>query len=368
MNIRTLKRKQTQSQQDSSPNLKSSYARAAAASNRAHPILHLQRTMGNQAVLWLLQTQQDGLAVGSAHAPITTQPRLAVNTPGDSCEQEADRVSEQVMRMPEPQLLPACSCGGGCPRCQVKPSKGGAMYGSEQTAPPPLVHEVLASSGHPLDASARAFFEPRFGHDFSNVRVHVDSVAEQSTHGLHAKAYTTGHNIVFGAGQFAPETQEGRRLIAHELTHVVQQSRLHNSAQGIQRWPWPIGGGGEKENDCSGYEKDPESLSVETAKHFLDEVEPGGSRLVQTTDCKANVYNPDRIECEVTFEGGQVIQVSIESKLHNVEGQRPTANGRQWCVYHFTCDSNGVLQWHKLGCSGEARPNPSPPSGPDLVG
>ncbi len=364
MNIRTLKQKQPQ--QNSSANLKSSFTLAPAASNRAHPVLHLQRTMGNQAVLWLLQTQQDGLAVGSAHAPITIQPRLAVNTPGDSFEQEADRVSEQVIRMPEPQLLPACSCGGGCPRCQGNPSKRGAMYGSEQTAAPPLVHEVLASSGHPLDASARAFFEPRFGQDFSNVRVHVDSVAEQSTHALHAKAYTTGHNIVFAAGQFAPETQEGRRLIAHELTHVVQQLRLPSAAQGIQRWP--IGGGGEKENDCSGYEKDPQSLSVETAKHFLDEVEPGGSRLVQTTDCKANMYNPDRIECEVTFEGGQVIRVSIESKLHNVEGQRPTANGRQWCVYHFSCDSNGVLQWHKLGCSGEARPNPSPPSGPDLVG
>jgi hypothetical protein len=81
MNICTLKRKQKQPQQNLSANLKSSYTLAPAASNRAHPILHLQRTMGNQAVLWLLQSRQDGLAVGSAHAPITIQPRLAVNTP-----------------------------------------------------------------------------------------------------------------------------------------------------------------------------------------------------------------------------------------------------------------------------------------------
>jgi hypothetical protein len=89
---------------------------------------------------------------------------------------------------------------------------------------PPIVHEVLNSPGRPLDAATRAFFEPRFGHDFSQVRVHAGEQAEQSARAVNAHAFTVGPNIVFGAGKFSPATQEGRRLLAHELTHVVQQS------------------------------------------------------------------------------------------------------------------------------------------------
>ena len=368
----TSARRQKQSQPASSNNFTRLNAQAPAATHPAGHILHLQRTMGNQVVLRLLQEQQGKLVLGSAQAPIAIQPKLTLNAGGDIYEQEAERVSEHVMRMPEQHPLHACACGGVCPRCQAKASQPNAVHGSEQAAAPPHVHEELASAGRPLDSSARAFFEPRFGHDFSDVRVHVGSAAEQSASDLQARAYTAGHDIVFGTGQFAPETPEGRRLLAHELTHVVQQSRLHSSlpslAQGIQRWPLPGGGAGAQEGDCTGYERDPESLSIETAKHFLDEVQPGGSRLVQTTNCKANEHDPDRIECQVTFEGGQVIQVSIVASLHNVEGQRPTANGRQWCVYHFSCDSNGALQWQKKGCSANLNNTPSAPRGPDLVG
>jgi hypothetical protein len=90
---------------------------------------------------------------------------------------------------------------------------------------PPIVHEVLNSPGQSLDAATRTFFESRFGHDFSQVRVHTDGRAEQSARDVHAHAYTVGRDIVFGAGKFSPATHEGRRLLAHELTHVVQQNR-----------------------------------------------------------------------------------------------------------------------------------------------
>jgi hypothetical protein len=93
------------------------------------------------------------------------------------------------------------------------------------TAAPPIVHEVLRSSGQPLNLATRAFMEPRFGHDFSQVRVHTDSKAAESALDLNANAYTAERNIVFGAGQFLPGTQAGRQLLAHELTHVVQQRR-----------------------------------------------------------------------------------------------------------------------------------------------
>jgi hypothetical protein len=95
--------------------------------------------------------------------------------------------------------------------------------------PPALVSNGLLSSGQPLDSATRAYFEPRFGHDFSRVRVHSDARASEFARLIDANAYTTGRDIVFGADRFAPGTTEGRRLIAHELTHVVQQSDAHGA-------------------------------------------------------------------------------------------------------------------------------------------
>jgi hypothetical protein len=86
------------------------------------------------------------------------------------------------------------------------------------------VHEVLQLPGQPLDKSTQAYFEPRFGHDFSRVRVHADARAAESARHVSAHAYTVGKDIVFAAGRFSPTTDDGRRLIAHELTHVVQQT------------------------------------------------------------------------------------------------------------------------------------------------
>ena len=92
-------------------------------------------------------------------------------------------------------------------------------------AVPPIVHEVLRSPGRPLDAQTRSLFEPRFGHDFSKVRVHADHEAAQSARAVEALAYTVGNDLVFGTGHFSPHTKSGQRLLAHELTHVVQQSK-----------------------------------------------------------------------------------------------------------------------------------------------
>ena len=88
---------------------------------------------------------------------------------------------------------------------------------------PPSVREALSSAGQPLTPETRAFFEPRFGRDLSEVRVYTGGAAEQSARDVRAHAYTVGHNIVFGLGRFAPGTYAGRRLIAHELTHTLQQ-------------------------------------------------------------------------------------------------------------------------------------------------
>ncbi len=88
---------------------------------------------------------------------------------------------------------------------------------------PPLVHDVIRLPGRPLDAGSRAYMEPRFGHSFADVRIHADGRAAESAAAVHAQAYTVGRDVVFGAGMYDPATVEGRRLLAHELAHVVQQ-------------------------------------------------------------------------------------------------------------------------------------------------
>lgn len=229
----------------------SAVARASVATtgpaHREHPILHLQRTLGNQAVLRMLQalgaepkagltaTESPRLGYDFSRIPIhppapaVIQTKLAINQPGDEYEQEADHVAEQVMRMPEPQLQRKCACGGACADCQKEESqhklqmKSVSTAGPTQPEAPTAVHEVLRSLGQPLDPPTRAFMEPRFGRDFSGVRVHTDAAAAQSANELNANAYTTGQNIVFASGQYAPGTPDGNRLIAHELTHVMQQ-------------------------------------------------------------------------------------------------------------------------------------------------
>jgi len=100
---------------------------------------------------------------------------------------------------------------------------------------PSIAHEVLRSPGQPLDAQTRAFMEPRFRHDFSGVRIHADAKATESAQAVNALAYTVGQNVVFGAGQYVTGTNVGKRLLAHELIHTVQQSWAQVSAKPIAR-------------------------------------------------------------------------------------------------------------------------------------
>jgi hypothetical protein len=106
------------------------------------------------------------------------------------------------------------------PRMQVQRH---AADGSNPARVAPMVHEILHSPGRPLDARTRASIEPRFGHDFSSVRVHTDNRAAQSAQAINSLAYTVGRNIVFAPGTYLPASAEGQRLIAHELVHVIQQ-------------------------------------------------------------------------------------------------------------------------------------------------
>lgn len=106
-----------------------------------------------------------------------------------------------------------------------------AINPSPVHAVPPIVHEVLRSPGQPLDTAPRSFMESRFGHDFSSVRVHTDAKAANSARSVNALAYTVGQSVVFGSNQYQPHTRAGQQLMAHELTHVVQQGGAGNTKQ-----------------------------------------------------------------------------------------------------------------------------------------
>jgi hypothetical protein len=204
-----------------------------------------------------------GPSLDFSHIPILAarpalQRKLTVGAAGDSCEREADAIAAQVIRAPAAMPVAARGFGlqrkcaacareeetekvqrriGGsagalqrkCEACaredesetmQRRASSSGSLAGG---LAPPIVHQVLRTPGAPLGDATRAFFEPRFGHDFSRVRVHADAQAARSADSVGAQAYTVGNHIVFNAGRYAPATTSGGELLAHELTHTVQQ-------------------------------------------------------------------------------------------------------------------------------------------------
>jgi hypothetical protein len=177
------------------------------------------------------------------------QAKLAVNQPGDSYEQEADAMADKVMnsgRNPSNQnyfFKPSSSnVQRKCASCEKeekelhrKESSSGNITTPSQTE---NYIESLNSKGRNLTSSERDFFEPKFGRDFSDVRIHTDSQANKSAQSIQARAYTHGNNIVFANNQYEPSTDSGKKLLAHELTHVVQQNSVLQRKI-IQRFPWP---------------------------------------------------------------------------------------------------------------------------------
>ncbi len=116
----------------------------------------------------------------------------------------------------------------------ANPTPDHAAYDGAAGKAPAIVHDVLASGGRPLEPTTRAFFEPRFGHDFSCVRIHTDGRAAESARAINALAFTGGRNIVFDRGQYEPETASGRHLLAHELAHTLQ-SDTHSTVRRVIR-------------------------------------------------------------------------------------------------------------------------------------
>lgn len=171
---------------------------------------NIQRHAGNQAIQSLFRSG-------------AIQASLAMGRTDDPAEQEADSIAAQVTSAQTPNL----------PNATALSIRRSVSLGSSAARVPGIVGQVLHSGGQPLDPSTRSNFESRFGTDFSHVRVHTGAEAAASAHSINAHAYTAGSDIVFGAGQFSAQTLHGQRLLAHELTHVLQQSSP--SAKTIRR-------------------------------------------------------------------------------------------------------------------------------------
>lgn len=168
------------------------------------------------------------------------QAKLTVGAPDDPFEREADRVAATVMRMPEPVVqrkCAACAAGGApCPTCDEEEKRVRRKAANAPSAAP-HAGEVSADfasrlrGGSPLDAGSRAFFEPRFGHDFGSVRVHTGPEAAAAARSIHARAFTLGRDVAFAAGEYDPHSERGRGLLAHELVHVVQQTHARSEVR-----------------------------------------------------------------------------------------------------------------------------------------
>ena len=216
---------------------------------------------------------------------------------------------------------------------------------AENDTAPPIVHEVLNSPGQPLDAATRAFMEPRFGHDFSQVRVHSGAAAEQSAREVNAQAYTVGHDVVFGVGRFAPGTPEGRRLIAHELTHVVQQT---DEAAPPRRPPaLKIGDAGQNLPSFLLHAKSPREIQARPTPNTLGNLfEQGADQLARQVLC---IPDPERrrddwcgdgyLRCRTATEQLSPKQGIVQTKWTDFESagaayprtppilERPTSSG-----------------------------------------
>jgi hypothetical protein len=155
--------------------------------------------------------------------PAGVQTKLTVSQPGDSYEQEADRGADHVMRSAAP---------GGDQHLNAKAPQQPQV---DSASVPAIVHEAVNSSGQPLDSGTRSDMEQHFDQDFSGVRVHTSAKAAESARALDASAYTVGSDIVFAGAQYAPGAAAGRKLLAHELSHVVQQQGASTAGMTVQR-------------------------------------------------------------------------------------------------------------------------------------
>jgi Domain of unknown function (DUF4157) len=220
-----------------------------------------------------------------------------------------------------------------------------------------------------LPESTRNYFETRFGYDFSGVRVNSDSRAAESARSINARAFTLGSNIVFGAGQYKPGSDSGNRLIAHELTHVVQQGGHGDAAQraAIEAGVTTVTGTKESEDACAGWFVDHESTSKRAAEYYVRTELAGDRGAVKKIEC--DLFDPDTgaFACTVHFTDGTPIRVIVRRDaiivgVYPLQTFFPPVD-RPLCWYDYKCPGPNrdlVLTKRKCQTSKPAQGAPPP--------
>jgi Domain of unknown function (DUF4157) len=235
--------------------------------------------------------------------PSALPPKLVVGRVDDAAEDEANRVAEHVS---EKRVPPG---GNRAPQWISRLSR---RPHEPIGAAAPGVENALGNPGMPLDAALRHDMEQRFGHDFSRVRLHTDTAAGISARQLDANAYTCGYHIVFGFGRFAPATPAGRRLLAHELSHVVQQAPESTGFQHmlIQR-------------DGPGKHEDITKERTEALLNFKDDWANNFShydRLIRFSEVKYHEHQKEAIKA---VPHDHLLTITL-GKLYSTESDEPT--------------------------------------------
>ena len=253
------------------------------------------------------------------------QTKLAISEPGDAYEQEADRVAEQVLQMPSADVNRTRNGSGEQQVVQRRASSGATGIAEA----PPIVHEVLNSPGQPLHPATRAFFEPRFGHDFSQVRVHTDRKAAESARVVDASAYTVGQEIVFAKDHDQINNSAHLNLLAHELTHVVQQQTEVRAPRRLSRrgpMPAPV--------------RPPPVRQPGTGVR--------GSPMPSGGTYRAPIWVPDQGDnsLEAAFQRGAIRDYEEQQRL---EQERPVATLERGGQAHDFVTEHGIRQHSWLG-------------------
>ena len=307
-------------------------------------------------------------------APPLVRTEVKAKPPTDRYEREANLVSEHVMGIGNPSLRRQADKGTGPSVSRAQPVLGEMTprvpkqrHGQEEsfqtktgsgrmadanTVPASSLGSVLVG-GQSLDSTTRDFFEPRFGHDFSQVRIHTDADADRSARSVNALAYTVGNHIVFRSGYFNAVSEQGKRLLSHELVHTIQQGAVavgsNNTFTSLQRMPDEVDKDEkDKTVSCDTLQNDPKDFAYQVAKHYVrtelsqKDLTPKSFTCPRERLCM--VYFKDKTGVKVDWQVAGRPFCDIFDGKPCVRAQRILPSLGVECEYYYHCRSNGGLK------------------------
>ena len=271
------------------------------------------------------------------YTPVFIQAKLTVGSVDDPMEHEADVIADQVMRMPDStQIQRKCAHCEEEEKPQRKPMVS-FIQRKKQAAETEIDENVNAQiesskgAGSPMSRDTKSFMESRFGNDFSQIKIHTDSNAVQLSKSLNAQAFAVGNDLFFNEGNYAPESESGKHLLAHELVHTIQQGR---QKQAVQKQS-------NKDDPASGWETDQESFAKRMAERHLSterKVVDPVRKVVRLQPPGAS--NP---ECLVTTEGGISVKVLWNTTTNKAVVKSCINGDCKACGYEYSVNEKGEI-------------------------